>query len=161
MEDKRKPLTKAQKGMLATIAKRAWDLLNRSGVTDESFDDWRLRHARRICGVRISEAKWDMFDDLFIHFKAEAGDVDEAYRRAVEGVGNQKKQVLWLIKKELEKVGFTYGYALKIARDKWGEKLGLQFDLIETLPLHAMRTVLFDVKRAVRAAVKRRAAGAM
>ncbi len=147
-----KLLTPKQRTLLAQIARRGWSKLAGRRAVGESFDDWRAREAEAACGARISAAGAEAFDDLFVHFKAMAGEVDEAYRRAVSGIDNQQRIVLHLIRETLRLGGLEEGYALHIARDKWMRRLGLvRLDGLEALPLHALRTVLFDVRRAVRA----------
>jgi hypothetical protein len=151
---KKKLLTKPQRTMLAQIAARAWRRLRDAHAVDESFDAWRLRKSKRACGHRLSEAPIDAFDDLFICFKAEAGDTDEAYERAASKVSNAVRSDLINIRAALSSAGLREGYAVSIARTQWEDKLGLVLERLEQLPACATRTLLYTIRARARAMIK-------
>lgn len=151
-----KLLSSKQRTTLSQIAARGFKKVR----TGQDFDEWRLTIAKRACGERISEASYDAWKDLFIAFKAAAGEMDEAYALAVEDVTNAQRNTLHLIRAACAEGGVSVGYPLTIARDKWGDKLGvayLDFDSLIHMPLNALKTVLYDVKRANRRRAERAA----
>jgi hypothetical protein len=81
----KKPLSGPQRGLLARVAKEAFNRLSRG--LSESFDDWRKAEARAVTsnlpnapaeGWSISEAPAWTFNALFAHFKALKGETDVA-----------------------------------------------------------------------------------
>ena len=141
-----KLLTSKQRAFATQLALRAWKRLHESGATDETFDAWRQRIARKACGYKISEAPIHAFDDLLIEFKAQAGEIDEAFERAKSKVTNAQRQDIHNIKAKLNEVGWDIGYALYIANNSgWQEKLGLLIESLEQLPATATRHLLFTI----------------
>jgi hypothetical protein len=145
-----KLLSAKQKAMLAQIARRGWARLEGNGATDLSFDEWRTEQCLRICGNRLSEARAAAFDDLFIWFKQLAGQTDEAFERAMSRISNKRRNIIHLIRQACAEGGVTDGYAMVIARKKWEHRLSRAVEDLEGLPLNALFTLLYDVKRAMR-----------
>lgn len=150
-----KLLTPKQRNFLTQLALRAWKKLHGSGAIEETFDDYRHRIAKRHSGETISTAPASAFDDLFIAFKTEIGDTDEAFHRANERRTNAQRQDIHNIQRQLERGGLTLGYAIAIARDEWSEKLKLSFDALESLPQHATRKLLYTITARVNARLKK------
>ena len=155
-----KLLTTPQRTTLTQIALRAWKKLHGSGAIEESFNDWRKRIASKACGYTISEAPIEAFDDLFIRFKSEGGEMDEAFERAKSRVTNAQRNDIHNIKAKLAEVGWTLGYALKIASVQWEEKLNLLIESLEQLPAVGTRNLLKTVTNRVNAEKLKRAARA-
>jgi hypothetical protein len=156
-----KLLTTKQRTFLTQLARRAWKPLSDSAAIEESFDAWRQRIATRACGHTISTAPISAFDDLFIEFKAQAGETDEAFERAKSNVTNAQRSDIHNIKAKLAEVGWSLGYALKIANDGgWQERLGLLIESLEQLPATATRNLLYTITNRVAAEKRKRAARA-
>jgi hypothetical protein len=148
-------LSAKQRSFLTQLALRAWKKLEGNGAIEETFDSYRHRIAKRHSGHTISEAPAAAFDDLYIAFKTEIGDMDEAFQRASERRTNAQRQDIHNIKQQLERAGLTLGYAIAIARDEWSEKLKLSFDVLESLPQHATRKLLYTITARVNARLKK------
>ena len=143
---KQRLLTPAQRSLLAVLARRAWAKLDAAGAIEISFDEYRHEKSIEVCGRKISEARPGDFDILFVTFKAAAGDIDAAYRRASSRVDNQCRTLIHRIHSYLDAPGITLAYGLKIARDKFGWTK----PHFEGLAAYQLEQLSWDIKRAVR-----------
>lgn len=155
-----RPLSAKQKTLLAVIAGRAYRRLGR-GLGDMTVDEYRRQVAETMVGCRISEAKAKHFDALFVRFKADAGEMDEAWAKAMDKMNNTAATLLWRIRSKLGEADLPDSYAVKIARSKFGAIPGWSGEALEGLTLGQLEQLSWDVDRAVRAMKKRSTAAAL
>lgn len=155
-----RPLTGPQRSLLATIALRAFRRLGR-GLGDMTFDDYRHEVSVALVGCRISEALKKHFDTLFLRFKADAGEIDGAWRKAMDKLSNEQRSMIHRIRRKLDKADLPDSYAVKIACDKFGYVPGWSRESMEGLTLDQLEKLSFDVDRAVRALMAKEKKGAV
>ena len=141
-------LTKPQRLLLAGLARRAWKQRSDANATDLTYDQYRHEEARRACGHKISEAPRSAFDDLFTHFQKECGNIARAFDHAMQPQSNDWRGWQRQILTELAKAALPWAYAQPIAKKKYNQPL-------ENLSPDQLKTVFFDVRRAVKARLQK------
>ena len=143
-------LTPRQRGWIEGEARAAFRKLESAGATDETYNDWRVREAIKVCGFRISEAPKRAFDDLLSHFQSLNGKTDKAMDRLT---GKENDWRFWEseIIKQLNRDHLPWNYAETIC-EKYHH--GLRTHLVGP---PEMKIVFINVRNAVDARLEKRA----
>jgi hypothetical protein len=130
-------LTNRQKYYLSTLAKRAYDHVQ---VQDESIDDWRRRVALNRCGITISSATQDQYNDLQVCYMSYLPAYnDKIFNIAMQDEESNKiKQAKWRLNQEIKTSGLTPQYAEKLAQSKYKRA-------IENLDRKQLWTIIFTI----------------
>lgn len=105
-----KPLSGKQKWRLAELARAAAKATG-APVGGRAHAEWRHAEARRVCGLRISEASQRDFVPLRAHFLNLAGEPGEAFGALMKEGGNARRVALWNLHKMLAERGLPPAYA--------------------------------------------------
>lgn len=114
---KPKKLNEGQIRLLATLARQAYIIHERQGLTTPhtNFDDWRHAECRFVCERTLSEALRSDFEPLEDHFRKISG--QPAKQRESGTNALKRRQMLWRLDQSLSKLDKPRAWALEIARD--------------------------------------------
>jgi hypothetical protein len=116
-----KPLSNQQKGVLAQVARRAYDrLVAGNEISNIKFDDWRRDECERAVGKPgLRECDNGHYNRLLSHFESLAGEDGRALNALVREQTEPKRQAEAVLLSELRKANLPLTYAEKLARDKF------------------------------------------
>jgi len=137
-----KLLKNNQKAEIGILAKQAFQKAEKHGLNDGLKEaDWRHREAIKACGLRISEASQQHYDELVSHFSQLAGQPGRAFGAEMRKGTDSQRIALFKLREELAKQGLTDGYAASIAKHKF------KVMSLERLTAKQVWVLVYDLRR--------------
>jgi hypothetical protein len=131
-----------QKAEIGILAKQAYAKAVKHGLTDGLKETpWRHREAINACGLRISEASQQHYNELVSHFSQLAGQQGRAFGAEMRKGTDPLRIALFKLREELAKQGLADGYAASIAKHKF------QVMSLERLSAKQVWVLVFDLRR--------------
>lgn len=131
-----------QKAEIGILAKQAFAKAEKHGLNDGlSEKDWRHREAIKACGLRISEASQQHYNELVSHFSQLAGQQGRAFGAEMRKGTDALRIALFKLRAELAKQGLDDGYAASIAKHKF------KVMSLERLSAKQVWVLVYDLRR--------------